>query len=64
MPYILCYLDLGAGSIMLQTIVATILGFSFAIKTYWRRVIGVFRPKQKDSEIRDSETSKNSTDHL
>jgi hypothetical protein len=44
----LAYLDLGAGSMLLQMILAGILGASFVIKTYWRRFIGFFSRKPDD----------------
>lgn len=43
---ILAYLDLGAGSLLLQMIMAGILGLTFTIKTYWRRIVAFIRRDQ------------------
>lgn len=47
-PNLLAYLDLGAGSMLLQMILAGILGLSFTIKTYWRRIFRVDRRDKVD----------------
>jgi hypothetical protein len=36
------YLDPGAGSIVIQTIVAGILGFLVALKVFWGRIVSFF----------------------
>lgn len=43
-----CYLDPGAGSMLLQMILAGALGLTFTIKTYWRRIKGLFDRRAKD----------------
>lgn len=43
MVYLIAYLDPGAGSIVLQMILAGILGLSYTVKIYWRRIMGFFR---------------------
>jgi hypothetical protein len=48
MPNLFAYLDLGAGSMLLQMILAGILGLSFTIKTYWRRIARVIRREKED----------------
>jgi hypothetical protein len=40
MSHLLGYLDLGAGSMFLQMILAGALGLIFTVKTYWRRLTG------------------------
>lgn len=55
MQYYLGYLDLGAGSMLLQMILAGILGLGYTIKTHWRRIIGFFRrDKEGDSTTAES----------
>lgn len=46
----LAYLDLGAGSMLLQMILAGILGAGFVIKTYWRRFLNLFRSKPAEDD--------------
>jgi hypothetical protein len=43
------YIDPGSGSFIFQVVVGGLLGAAFAIKTFWRRIVGVFRrePKSK-----------------
>ena len=43
------YLDPGAGSMLLQVIVALVVGLGAGVKLYWRRVSGFFgRSKRSD----------------
>lgn len=45
------YIDPGTGSYMFQMFIATILGASFAVKTYWQKIIGfITKPFSKDSK--------------
>ena len=37
------YLDPGSGSVLLQLILAALLGGGFLIKTYWRKITNIFR---------------------
>jgi hypothetical protein len=37
------YLDPGTGSYVLQLIVAGLLGALFTVKTFWARIVAVFR---------------------
>ncbi len=39
------YLDPGTGSMVLQAIVAGVLGSMFAIKMYWAKIVAFFRKK-------------------
>lgn len=42
------YIDPGTGSVILQALVAGILGSLFVIKTYWAKITAFFRKKDKD----------------
>jgi hypothetical protein len=44
---IFAYLDPGAGSILLQAVVAGVLGGLFAIKLFWKRIVGFFHGGQR-----------------
>jgi hypothetical protein len=48
LPTVSAYLDLGAGSMLLQMILAGILGVSFTIKTYWKRIVRRVRRETED----------------
>ena len=37
------YLDPGSGSVLLQLLLAALLGGGFLIKAYWRKIINFFR---------------------
>jgi hypothetical protein len=50
LPEKLAYLDPGSGSFILQVILATLLASLFFLKSFWRRVIGVFRRPEKPEE--------------
>ncbi len=43
------YLDPGSGSILIQVLIAGLLGGAFIIKTYWRKIKAFFTRK-KDAE--------------
>ncbi|MDD5706836.1 MAG: hypothetical protein PHR35_13010 [Kiritimatiellae bacterium] len=37
------YLDPGTGSVALQLIVGGLLGAALVVKTFWRRIVGIFK---------------------
>jgi hypothetical protein len=41
----LAYIDPGAGSFVLQAIVATLAGVALALKGYWKKLRGMLRPR-------------------
>ena len=48
------YIDPGAGSIIIQSIIAGVLGFIFVIKTYWIKIKGFFQKNyKKEDELND-----------
>jgi len=50
MSFCIGYLDLGAGSMFLQIILAGIMGAGFVIKQYWRRITGFFGRKSAEDD--------------
>ena len=48
------YLDPGSGSILIQVLVAGLLGGAFIVKSYWKKIKALFTGK-KDSEPTDDE---------
>ncbi|MBI2516778.1 MAG: hypothetical protein HYV95_07655 [Opitutae bacterium] len=57
MALYLAYLDLGAGSMLLQMLLAGILGLSLTIKTYWRRIARLIRRDKPDDHPADDTAS-------
>jgi hypothetical protein len=51
------YLDPGSGSILIQVLVAGLLGGAFLIKTYWRKLKGLFTRKQDQDQDISSDTT-------
>jgi hypothetical protein len=51
----LAYIDPGSGSYVVQVIIASLLGATFAIKLYWKKLIklikDVFNKKEKKKEL-------------
>lgn len=45
---IIAYLDPGTGSIIIQSIVAGLLGIAVAIKLFWQRIVGFFRFRKSE----------------
>ena len=41
------YIDPGSGSFIFQVVVGGLLGAAFAIKTFWRRIVGFFQRKPR-----------------
>jgi hypothetical protein len=41
----IAYIDPGAGSFVLQAIVATLAGAALALRAYWKRLRGRFGPR-------------------
>lgn len=45
------YLDPGTGSFIIQIIIAALVGISFTLKIYWKRMVGwlsnIFKAKNK-----------------
>ncbi len=44
------YLDPGSGSILIQVLVAGLLGAAFLVKTYWRKLTSIFTRKARPEE--------------
>jgi len=42
------YIDPGSGSLIFQTIVATLAGVAYAVRLYWGRLRGVFSRRSAD----------------
>jgi hypothetical protein len=47
---ILLYLDPGTGSIILQALVATVVGATLAVKLFWHRIRVFFGLRKKEEE--------------
>ena len=55
---VLLYIDPGTGSIILQAIVAAVVGVGVAIKLFWHRILKVFgirKPLKDDDAEEDQE---------
>ncbi len=53
---ILAYLDPGAGSYLLQLLLATFLGLTFVVKTHWKKIVDYCSKllrKGKDNGVND-----------
>lgn len=42
------YLDPGSGSVLIQAILAGILGIGVFIKIYWQKINSLFRPEKSE----------------
>ncbi len=47
---VMAYLDPGSGSFLIQMLLAGGLGAAFLIKTYWRKIRGLFVKKENTPE--------------
>jgi hypothetical protein len=53
------YLDAGTGSLIVQTVVGALVGIGVILKTFWGRIIGVF--KKSDAVTDKKETKQSNT---
>ncbi len=44
------YLDPGSGSFILQLILASLVGIGFAFRSYWGKLLGIFRKKSDEED--------------
>lgn len=51
----LLYLDPGSGSILIQLLIAALMGAAFLIKTFWGRITGFFKSKNKNNRTDDDD---------
>jgi hypothetical protein len=45
------YLDPGSGSLIIQVLMAVLLGAGVAIKVYWRKIKALFGKKDAETEV-------------
>lgn len=53
-PNVLGYLDPGTGSIIIQAVVAAVVGIGIALKLFWHRILkflGIRKPIDSDNTI-------------
>ena len=50
----LLYLDPSSGSILLQMLLAALLGLGIAAKMYWRKIVAFFK-RSEDKNLTDDE---------
>jgi hypothetical protein len=48
------YLDAGTGSLIVQTVVGALVGIGVILKTFWGRIVGIF--KKADLAVDKKET--------
>ena len=49
-PAVHAYIDAGTGSYMLQLLIAGLFAGAFAVKIYWKKIMGLFGSKRSDDE--------------
>jgi hypothetical protein len=64
MFFFIGYLDLGAGSMLIQVILAGLLGFVFIIKQLWRRITAFFGRKPAGEDPFKESKASPSEEHL
>ncbi len=51
----LAYIDPGTGSYVLQLIIAALVGVSFSIKIFWKKIVRIFRKDKKADEAKSDD---------
>jgi hypothetical protein len=54
LPQPLYYLDPGSGSIIIQLVLAAILGLGVLVRSQWRRIKSLFKKQEHDDEDQDN----------
>jgi len=49
------YLDPGSGSFILQLLLASLLGLGFVIKSYWKKIVRLFKRQPDETQEPDDE---------
>jgi hypothetical protein len=49
------YLDPGSGSFLIQIVIAGLVGAAFIIKTYWKKIKGLFKHETPDPDADQSD---------
>lgn len=47
------YLDAGSSAVIFQAIIAGVVGGAVAIRLFWSRIVGLFKPKKAAAEPED-----------
>jgi hypothetical protein len=47
------YLDPGSGSLIIQVVIATLLGIGFLIKAYWKKIVNFFQHSPEEEQDSD-----------
>ena len=53
----LAYLDPGSGSVLLQLLIAALLGVGIAVRAYWGKIKGLFGIKSETDDDNDEDLS-------
>jgi hypothetical protein len=53
----LAYLDPGSGSFILQILLATLLASLLFMKSFWRKVIGIFKKPSSSDQAEDQDAA-------
>jgi len=56
------YLDPGSGSVILQVVLAAILGIGVFVKIYWGKIKSLFRFGQSENQTKSIDTSDSKRD--
>jgi hypothetical protein len=51
----LAYIDPGTGSYVLQLIIAAVVGVSFSIKIFWKKIVRIFRKNKPADEAKSDD---------
>lgn len=55
MKILVAYIDPGSGSLLIQALIAAVLGIAYTVKVYWRKIIGFFTKKQEENKFEINE---------
>ncbi len=55
LPQPLAYLDPGSGSVIIQLVLAVLLGLSVLVRSQWRRLKSLFKKKEPEDNDQKSE---------
>ena len=55
---IIAYLDPGTGSVLLQLILASLLGVGVAVRIFWHKIVSLFKKPPETDKISDDDNGR------
>lgn len=51
MAVLISYIDPGSGSLLLQAVIAVVLGAAYTIKVYWKKIVAFLKQSDQTDDL-------------